>query len=294
MMGDKTAARALAKRIGVPVLPGTEDPITDRAEALRREARSAFRSSSRRPSAAAAAACAWCRRRDLAHLLDEAQGEAGRAFGNPPSSSRNTSPRQAHRGADPRRPARQRHPPARARLLRPAPPPEGDRGRAQLRPAGARRARTVRRRRADGPRDPLRQRRHRRVPLRPRPARVVLHRDEPAHPGRAHGDRGDHRPRPRARADPDRAGPRAALAEVGMPRQADDAAQRLRDPVPHHHRGSREQVHPRLRPHPRLPLARRLRRPARRRHGLRRRGHHAVLRLAAREGITSGQTTRSR
>ncbi len=35
MMGDKTAARALAKRIDVPVLPGTEEPITDREEALK-------------------------------------------------------------------------------------------------------------------------------------------------------------------------------------------------------------------------------------------------------------------
>src|SRR5580765_7426991 len=35
MMGDKTAARALAKRINVPTLPGTEEPITDREEALK-------------------------------------------------------------------------------------------------------------------------------------------------------------------------------------------------------------------------------------------------------------------
>ena len=35
MMGDKTAARAVAIKIGVPVLPGTEEPISDRAEALK-------------------------------------------------------------------------------------------------------------------------------------------------------------------------------------------------------------------------------------------------------------------
>src|SRR5688572_7302889 len=35
MMGDKTAARSLAKKIGVPVLPGTEDPIEDRTKALK-------------------------------------------------------------------------------------------------------------------------------------------------------------------------------------------------------------------------------------------------------------------
>src|SRR5262245_19331416 len=31
MMGDKTAARALAHRLNVPTLPGTEEPIADRA-----------------------------------------------------------------------------------------------------------------------------------------------------------------------------------------------------------------------------------------------------------------------
>src|SRR5947207_6415831 len=35
MMGDKTAARALAKRINVPTLTGTEEPVTDREEALK-------------------------------------------------------------------------------------------------------------------------------------------------------------------------------------------------------------------------------------------------------------------
>jgi pyruvate carboxylase len=34
-MGDKTAARGLAKKIGVPVLPGTEEPIEEREKALK-------------------------------------------------------------------------------------------------------------------------------------------------------------------------------------------------------------------------------------------------------------------
>ena len=51
----------------------------------------------------------------------------------------------------------------------------------------------------------LHQRRHRRVPGR-RGRQPLLHRGQPAHPGRAHGDRGDHGPRPRAGADPHRAG----------------------------------------------------------------------------------------
>src|SRR5213594_4328006 len=33
MMGNKTAARAVAQRIGVPVLPGTQEPIADREAA---------------------------------------------------------------------------------------------------------------------------------------------------------------------------------------------------------------------------------------------------------------------
>ena len=60
------------------------------------------------------------------------------------------------------------------------------------------------------------------------------------------------------------------------PTQDDDPAQRLRDPVPDHDRGPREQLHPRLRPDHRLPRRRRLRHPARRRHRLFRRGHHAA------------------
>ena len=40
-----------------------------------------------------------------------------------------------------------------------------------------------------------------------------------------------------------------------------------RHPVPHHHRGPGEQLHPRLRAHHRLPLGQRLRHPAGRRHG---------------------------
>src|ERR1700731_2431938 len=32
LMGDKVAARALAQKVGVPTLPGTENPIEDRTE----------------------------------------------------------------------------------------------------------------------------------------------------------------------------------------------------------------------------------------------------------------------
>ena len=83
MMGDKTAARALAQKVGVPVLPGTEEAIEDRAEALKKAKQIGF------PLIIKAAFGGGERGMrvvtkpgDLAALLDEAQGEAGRAFGN--------------------------------------------------------------------------------------------------------------------------------------------------------------------------------------------------------------------
>jgi len=83
MMGNKVAARDLARKNNVPTLAGTEEPIQDRAQAVKiaqdigfpliikaafggggRGMRVAYRSS------------------DLAHLLEEAQSEADRSFGN--------------------------------------------------------------------------------------------------------------------------------------------------------------------------------------------------------------------
>ena len=84
MMGDKTAARALAKRINVPTLIGTEEAIADREEALKvaREIgfpliiKAAFGGGGRGMRVVNKAA-------ELDRLLDEAQAEADRAFGNP-------------------------------------------------------------------------------------------------------------------------------------------------------------------------------------------------------------------
>ncbi|MEO7300133.1 MAG: pyruvate carboxylase [Verrucomicrobiota bacterium] len=83
MMGDKTAARSLAQKIGVPVLPGTEEPISDRATALKVAQqigfpliiKAAFGGGGRGMRVVQKAG-------DLQNLLDEAQGEAERAFGN--------------------------------------------------------------------------------------------------------------------------------------------------------------------------------------------------------------------
>jgi pyruvate carboxylase len=97
MMGDKTAARALAQRINVPTLPGTEEPITDREEAMKTAKsigfpliiKAAFGGGGRGMRVVQKAA-------DLAHLLDEAQGEAERAFGNPAVFLEKYIPRAKH------------------------------------------------------------------------------------------------------------------------------------------------------------------------------------------------------
>ncbi len=97
MMGDKTAARALAQKIKVPTLPGTENPITDRDEALKTAKsigfpliiKAAFGGGGRGMRVVHKAA-------DLANLLDEAQGEAERAFGNPAVFLEKYIPRAKH------------------------------------------------------------------------------------------------------------------------------------------------------------------------------------------------------
>lgn len=83
-MGDKVSARALAKKVNVPTLPGTEEPVTDRAEALKiaREIgfpliiKAAFGGGGRGMRVVQKEA-------DLDGLLDQAQTEAANAFGNP-------------------------------------------------------------------------------------------------------------------------------------------------------------------------------------------------------------------
>ena len=65
---------------------------------------------------------------------------------------------------------------------------------------------------------------------------------------------------------------------------SEDPAQRPRAAMPRHHRRPGERLPARLRPAGRLPQRGRLRHPSRCRHGLWRRGHHALLRLAAGQG----------
>jgi pyruvate carboxylase len=83
-MGDKVSARALAKKVNVPTLPGTEEPVSDRAEALKIARtigfpliiKAAFGGGGRGMRVVQKEA-------DLDGLLDQAQTEAANAFGNP-------------------------------------------------------------------------------------------------------------------------------------------------------------------------------------------------------------------
>jgi len=84
LMGDKTAARQLAQQAQVPVLPGTAEPVREPAEALKRAReigfpliiKAAFGGGGRGMRIVLAAD-------ELRSKLEEAQNEAGAAFGNP-------------------------------------------------------------------------------------------------------------------------------------------------------------------------------------------------------------------
>jgi pyruvate carboxylase len=96
-MGDKTAARALAQKLGVPTLPGTEDPVSKREEAIRTAKKigfpliikAAFGGGGRGMRVVTKPA-------DLPDLLDEARAEAERAFGNPAVFLEKYIPRAKH------------------------------------------------------------------------------------------------------------------------------------------------------------------------------------------------------
>ena len=171
-MGDKIRAKQTVMAAGVPVVPGrtepgmTDEQVTDAAVAVgfpvllkpsaggggkgMRVVRAEDRTA-RRDRLGPARGAELLRRRHA----------AGRAV-------RRQLP--AHRGAGPRRRARERHPPGRARVQPAAPAPEGDRGGAV--PAAGHRLPRVdgarRGRRGQGGR--LHGRRHRRVHRRRRPA----------------------------------------------------------------------------------------------------------------------------
>jgi len=97
MMGDKTAARAVAQRIGVPVLPGTKDPIVDREEALKTAKMIGFPLIIKAAFGGGGRGMRVVQKPEqLTNLLDEAQAEAGRAFGNPAVFLEKYIPRAKH------------------------------------------------------------------------------------------------------------------------------------------------------------------------------------------------------
>ncbi len=290
-LGDKVAARKIAMAAGVPTVPGTADavrtldggarlrrsgrlPGDDQGLGGRRRARDARRAQRRRAARAAG---------------------PGPLRGDEGLRGRRRLPReagfapQAHRSADPGRQPRQPGAPLRARLLGAAPPPEGRRVRARVvAAAGAARA-AGRRRAEDRAAGRVLERRDRRVPGRRRRP-PLLHRGQPAHPGRAHGHRGHHRPRPGAGAAADRAGaqavrPRDRDRQPGRHRPA-----RRRHPGARHGRGPEERIPARHRQDPGVSAGGRPRHPPGRRLGIRRRPRVALLRLAA--GEDHGQRAR--
>ena len=132
-MGRKDAARAIAVAAGVPVVPAVEDDADDEL-AARAAAEVGF------PVLVKAAAGGGGKgmrivrapRTSCAEAVAAARREARAAFGDDTHARRAVRrARPPHRGAGARRRPRQRRAPLRARLLDPAPPPEGARGGAR-------------------------------------------------------------------------------------------------------------------------------------------------------------------
>ena len=258
LMGSKTAARGAAMRAGVPVVPGTETPLAPDVS----DAEIARHWQRRRLSAARQGGR---RRRRQGHAHGHRPGRARRRRARGAIGGRRRVRRRrglsrapadaaaAHRSPAARRPARHGAAVCRARVLDPAPAPEGRRGDA-VAGRDARRSpgddRGGRRRGAIGG---LHQRRHDRVPAR-RGRPLLLPRDEHAAAGRASDHRDGHRHRPGAVADSHRPR-RAARPRSGA---AGDAVG-PRHRVPHLRRGSRQQLPAVARPHPAAAGARRAR-----------------------------------
>ena len=206
LMGDKVSAKAAMKKAGVPCVPGSEGALPeDPKEVVRHRARR-----SAIPVIIKAAGGGGGRGMRVVHTeaallpaVSLTRSEAQAAFGNPTVYLEKFLENPRHIEiqvlADEYENAvylgerdcsmQRRH----QKIIEEAPAPDILAARADAH------RRTLRR---GLPQDRLSRRGHLRVPVRGR--RVLLHRNEHAHPGRAPGHRNDHRHRPRAGADPRR------------------------------------------------------------------------------------------
>ncbi len=83
MMGDKTAARDVARRVDVPILQGTDEPVSDRRRAVAIARRIGFPLIIKSAFGGGGRGMRIVREpAELESLLDEARSEAARAFGN--------------------------------------------------------------------------------------------------------------------------------------------------------------------------------------------------------------------
>ena len=138
----------------------------------------------------------------------------------------------------------------------------------------------------------LSQRRHRRVPGRRRHRRVVLHRGQPAHPGRAHRHRDGHRHRSRASADSQ--SPRATRCtnrRSSLPQQEEIPPTASRFSAASPPKIPRTISRPTTASITTYRSPGRLRHSPGRRHRLRRRAAHSLLRFAAGEDDRLGHTS---
>jgi pyruvate carboxylase len=84
LMGNKLAARAVAAKSNLPILAGSVEAVSERAAALKIAHDIGFPLIIKAAYGGGGRGMRIVRRAgELAHLLDEAQNEAGRAFGNP-------------------------------------------------------------------------------------------------------------------------------------------------------------------------------------------------------------------
>ena len=155
-MGDKTAARRLARELGVPMVPGTVEPVASEAEALARGPRDRLAGDDQ-------GGPGWRRQ---GHAPRAARGGAGRCaaagagrgpgrvrrFRRVPRALRGGAP--PHRGPGAGRRPRRRDSPRGARVLDPAATPEAHRGEPIARSSTRRCARAWARRRVAWPAPP--------------------------------------------------------------------------------------------------------------------------------------------